>query len=334
MERLLLIEVLQWFMKGFGEQREVGGNPSVGGVSGYHPTGVHGQILRALTASLAMCFLTSTSPSQTNRASDGEADPSGPFSEKAAFSRYAERLRESAIHALEPQVVIPTLSRSNFRSSNKYPWHRGIVTTVFWVGENASVNNPVHNRASSWDSNWMTSYGGYDNPDPAKRRGYYPPNFIPKQNPFYCALPYNDLSKRSHKPEAKLVIPWFKDAYTKDGVSVCRDRWVAISNRSGRICYAQWSDCGPFRTDHHQYVFGKERPSPNLNKGAGLDISPAVRDYLSLGSTDVTDWQFVDFEDVPRGEWSKYGDNNDFVRLTKKLPSRVVASEVPRVITR
>jgi hypothetical protein len=59
-----------------------------------------------------------------------------------------------------------------------------------------------------------------------------------------------------------------------------------------------------------------------------------VRDYLSLGSTDVTDWQFVDFEDVPRGEWSKYGDNNDFVRLEKRLPSRVVASDVPRVITR
>jgi hypothetical protein len=321
-------------MKGIGEQC----NPAekaMGAVETEHQNrGALKNLLRVALTLSVLSLLTGPSQSQTNRASDGESDPSGPFSEKAAFTRYAERLRESAIHALEPQVVIPTLSRSNFRSSSRYPWHRGIVTTVFWVGESATVNNPVHNRSSSWDSNWMISFGGYDNPDPAKRRGYFPPNFIPKQNPFYCALPYNDLAKRSHKPEAKLVIPWFKEAFTRDGVSVCRDRWVAISNRSGRTCYAQWSDCGPFRTDHYQYVFGKERPSPNLNKGAGLDISPAVRDYLSLGSTDVTDWQFVDFEEVPRGEWSKYGDNNDFVRLEKRLPSRVVASDVPRVITR
>jgi hypothetical protein len=34
--------------------------------------------------------------------------------------------------------------------------------------------------------------------------------------------------------------------------------------------------------DYWQYVFGNERPKPTLNKGAGLDVSPAVRDYLGL----------------------------------------------------
>ena len=320
-------------MKGYGEQCRPKGELKDRARTERYRGALHHLFVSTLACMVALAPPASTA--QTNRASDGEPDPSGPFSEKAAFARYAERLRESAIHALEPQVVIPTLSRSNFRSSSKYPWHRAIVTTVFWVGENASVNNPVHNRASSWDSNWMASFGGYDNPDPSKRKGYLPPNFIPRQNPFYCALPYNDITgKRSHKPEAKSVIPWFRSTFTKEGVSVCHDRWVAISNRSGRVCYAQWSDCGPFRTDHHQYVFGTERPSPNLNKGAGLDISPAVRDYLGLASTDVTDWQFVDFEDIPRGEWSKYGDNNDFVKLERRIPSRVVASDVPRVITR
>ena len=48
--------------------------------------------------------------------------------------------------------------------------------------------------------------------------------------------------------------------------------------------YAQWEDCGPFRTDHFQYVFQNERPKPNLNRGAGLDVSPAVRDYLGLAA--------------------------------------------------
>jgi hypothetical protein len=60
-------------------------------------------------------------------------------------------------------------------------------------------------------------------------------------------------------------------------------------------------------------VFGNERPKPNLNKGAGLDVSPAVRDYLRLNETDVTDWRFLDFSEVPRGPWSTLGNNNTFV---------------------
>ena len=40
---------------------------------------------------------------------------------------------------------------------------------------------------------------------------------------------------------------------------------------------------------------------------------PAVRDYLGLQSTDVTDWQFVEVRDVPPGPWRTYGDNNHFV---------------------
>jgi hypothetical protein len=62
-----------------------------------------------------------------------------------------------------------------------------------------------------------------------------------------------------------------------------------------------------------QYVFGNERPKSNLNKGAGLDVSPAVRDYLGLNETDVTKWRFVEFTEVPRGPWSTLGENNTFV---------------------
>ena len=83
------------------------------------------------------------------------------------------------------------------------------------------------------------------------------------------------------KPEAPLVIPWFKRAYTEPGRSVCQHHWIAI-RKGNRTCYAQWEDCGPFRTDHFQYVFQGERPKPNLNHGAGLDVSPAVRDYLGF----------------------------------------------------
>ena len=140
---------------------------------------------------------------------------------------------------------------------------------------------------------------------------YIPVKFTPQQNPFYCALPYNDKAHTGHRPEAPRVVPWFKEAYQGPAVSTCKDRWVAI-RKGNRIAYAQWEDAGPFRTDHWQYVFGNERPKPNLNKGAGLDISPAVRDFLGLKQTDVTDWHFVDFSELPRGPWSTLGENNTF----------------------
>jgi len=269
-----------------------------------------------------------------------------PFSEKAEFIRYAERLRESVLLSLEPEVRIPSQPSfglparqpafSNATVSGRYPWKNKIVTTIFWVGESASTNNPVHNRSSSWDLKWKESFGGFDNPDPTKRRGFFPSGFVPRLNPFYCALPYNDVRVGSHKPEAKQVIPWFKQAFVREGQSVCRDRWIAVRNSSGQVCYAQWSDCGPFRTDHWEYVFGKERPAHNLNGGAGLDVSPAVRDYLKINSIDVTDWKFVEANEIPRGPWSEYGENNDFVQQARRSKDRMAtfSTDAPRVFVR
>jgi hypothetical protein len=211
-------------------------------------------------------------------------------------------------------VYAPTARSYQQVSSVKrqFPWKKDIVTTTFWVGELPTANNPVPNRASSWDANWTQNYGGYDDPNPATRRDMIPIKFTPRQNPFYIALPYNDKARTGHRPEAPQVVPWFKEAYKGPAVSTCKGRWVAI-RKGNKTAYAQWEDAGPFRTDHWQYVFGNERPKPNLNKGAGLDVSPAVRDFLGMQDTDVTDWKFVEFEDVPVGPWARHGDNNTFV---------------------
>jgi hypothetical protein len=253
------------------------------------------------------------------------------------FTRYAMKLRESAISQIEPRVIVPTTSFSSMRAG-RYPWKTNIVTTVFWVGEAAAVNNPVHNRSSSWDLNWAESFGGFDDPNPRARNNFIPVKFIPQQNPFYVALPYNDVTRGASKSEAREVIPWFNQAFEREGKSVCQNRWIAVRNRYGKVAYAQWSDCGPFRTDHWQYVFGNERPKPNLNQGAGLDVSPAVRDYLGLGSKDVTDWKFVEFREVPYGPWSRWGENNTFVQLGRRSGERVVQvnrpQDGPTVITR
>jgi hypothetical protein len=222
---------------------------------------------------------------------------------------------------ITPPTPVSTASSSSSTLA-RFPWRTGIVTTTFWIGENAAPNNPVPNHASSWDPNWMKSYGGVDTPVRDKRADFHPAGFTPQQNPFYIALPYNDVTAKGHKPEAASMIPWFKEAFQEPGKTVLKGRWIAIRFRD-RVAYAQWEDCGPFRTDHAEYVFGNERPKPNLNKGAGLDVSPAVRDYLGMADTDVTDWRFVEFSEVPSGPWSTLGENNTFVQKKRAQEERL-----------
>ena len=175
--------------------------------------------------------------------------------------------------------------------------------------------------ASAWDAKWAEHFGGYDTPDPAARRNFAPVAFVPRLNPFYVALPYNDIAGNRHKPEATDVIPWFRQTVEREGKSVCENRWLAI-RKGARVCYAQWSDVGPFRSDHWEYVFGSDRPKPNAAHSAGLSVSPAVRDYLGLENTDVTDWKFVEARDVPpSGPWAMLGENNTASHFTNRSPS-------------
>ncbi|MFD2255133.1 hypothetical protein ACFSSA_00455 [Luteolibacter algae] len=218
--------------------------------------------------------------------------------------------RREALSGLSDPFGVPEAARvvlenpkDAFRS--EYAWKRNVVTTVFWIGEQPTQNNPTPNDKSAWDQNWQLNYGGYD--DPNQREGFLPKNFIPNLNPFYVALPYNDIGKDfRHRPEAAQVIPWFWERYQGEGISVCKGRWIAI-HHDGRICYAQWEDVGPFETDHYQYVFGNENARSNRNEGAGLDISPAVRDYLKMGSGERVEWKFVEDYEVPEGPWKFNG---------------------------
>src|SRR5262245_21307816 len=238
---------------------------------------------------------------------------------KTKFSKNSEKKKaEDRVLDISSLAFKPgQLASEQLQPGQRYPWKSDIVTTVFWIGEKPSGNNPVPNRRSSWDRDWTKNYGGLDEPNPARRSNYMPVNFTTKQNPFYCSRPYNDKARQGHRPEASRVVPWFQEAYQGPAVSTCKGHWVAI-RKGNRTAYAQWEDAGPFRTDHWQYVFGNERPKPNLNKGAGLDVSPGVRDYLGLKQTDVTDWRFVNFSEVPRGPWSILGENNTFVINARK----------------
>ncbi len=248
---------------------------------------------------------------QINRAADEAAPPE-------TFDAFAARLRRQALQAIEPKVVTP-IEKNATTIPGRYPWKKEISTVLFYVGENGG-------KASAWDKDWAYNFGGFDNPDPSQRRNFMPVAFVPNQNPFYFALPYNDLTGSHHRPEARSAIPWFSHDFERDGKSVCRDRWLAI-RKGNRICYAQWSDVGPGREDHWQYVFGNERPKPKGESGAGLSVSPAVRDYLGLQDSDVTDWKFVEDRDVPVGPWARIGTNNTALARLQGSPSTPLPSD-------
>src|SRR2546430_15202252 len=120
---------------------------------------------------LAACFsLTIVNATQADEQS------TSPYATAADFAKYAMRLREQALLKVEPQVFVPTSSRP---TTQRFPWKINIVTTVFWVGEQAGGNNPVPNYRSSWDLNWTTNYGGFYTPDASSPRNYIPVAFIP-----------------------------------------------------------------------------------------------------------------------------------------------------------
>ena len=237
----------------------------------------------------------------------------------AAGARLTDRLasihesvledRREALPSLSDPFGVPQAARviaerpkDGFRG--RAEWKRNVVSTVFWVGELPTENNPTPNTMSAWDQNWQANFGGYDQPD--RREGYLPAGFIPALNPFYIALPYNDVAKGGvHRPEASRVIPWFWESYRGDGISVCKGRWVAI-HHGGKVCFAQWEDVGPFEVDHWQYVFGKESPRANRNQAAGIDLSPAVRDFLNLRSGATVEWRFANDQEVPGGPWKNW----------------------------
>lgn len=219
-----------------------------------------------------------------------------------------------------PTVVVPTGNRPMDpvrpvapTSRILYPWKLHVTSTIFWIGEQPSERNPTPNNKSSWDQQWSANFGGYDDPNPENRIAshatgeFRPKNFVPKLNPFYIALPYNDVTgSRSHKPEAARVIPWFSRMRPEPGQTVCKGRWVQIY-RGGRSCYGQWEDCGPWETDDWEFVFGNKPPKTSQNGAAGIDLSPAIRDYLGLKSGDKVHWRFVESGQVPYGPWKKYG---------------------------
>jgi hypothetical protein len=171
--------------------------------------------------------------------------------------------------------------------------------TVFWVGESETEDNDhIANFKSAWDANWVAHFGGIDDPD--DRCGFAPCGFKPKENPFYVALPFDDMEESGRRKAVTAVIPWDKPGAKQ---SQLKNRWVAVRTE-GVTCYAQWQDVGPFEKDDADYVFGvAARPKNSKGEAAGIDLSPAVRDCLNVGGIAEVKWRHVEAHEVPHGPW-------------------------------
>ncbi len=266
----------------------------------------------ALTAAFFVAGEMTALQAQTPAKPKSASTPAAPAAKPAASpARPTPKGATGAIGPVAPlpRVYAPVRPRD---AAPKYPWRKNITTTIFWIGETPTENNPTPNHASSWDTRWQLRYGGFDDPNRENRTwDFRPKAFTPGLNPFYIALPFNDLTN----PEIAKLIPWYKARKADGAKSVCQSMWVAIK-AGNKTCFAQWEDCGPFTTDDHKYVFEGKPPSTKGNGGAGLDVSPAVRDFLGISSGVRCDWRFCTEAEVPDGPWKRYGSNNTF--LTKE----------------
>jgi hypothetical protein len=206
-------------------------------------------------------------------------------------------------------------------SGGIYPWHTNIVATVFWVGEVFDPGAPDGSQVvSAYDDAWEQHYGGCDGAVVAGQcqttptdaaNGYFPVQMAPRENPFYLDLPYADFDGDRPKANRTQVVPWARGQPDPGpGVSLMKNRWVKLV-RNGRTCYGQIEDAGPGQYDDVAYVFGANDARPRNRKfnGAGMDVSPALRDCLGFEGLNTADnrvdWQFVEAADVPAGPWTR-----------------------------
>ena len=185
-----------------------------------------------------------------------------------------------------------TLTPTAIAAAEPGPWHYDIVVTNFWVGQVISNASDGSQKVSAYDDNWEANYGGCDGilvngvcqfEQRTAANDYFPTQMTPMQNPFYLDLPLSDRS--------------------------LKNRWVEIQGAGG-TCFGQVEDAGPAVYDDVAYVYGTARPKNTRFNGAGMDVSPALNGCLGFsggvfGASDLVNWRFVDFGDVPPGPWTR-----------------------------
>lgn len=186
--------------------------------------------------------------------------------------------------------------------------HEGVPATTYAIGEEASGRARTK---SAWDSKWQSHFGGVDTPGKRQNQDNWPSGFKPKENPFYAALPYDELTSRGDVKKSAKKIPWYDDKRPPTKTySILKNRWIMVKFGT-RTAYVQWEDVGPGGSDDASYVFEGEAPK---NKTAGIGLSPATMFYLAAKDGDAVDWRFVDADQVPAGPWKTIVTNRQAAR--------------------
>ncbi len=158
-----------------------------------------------------------------------------------------------ASQAIAVETIKPKADPSKAPTStttDSFPTKRNIITTYFWIGQGGTSISSTTNIKSAWDEFWKKNFGGIDCPEDRKdakkfREASLPEKFAPTLNPFYVALPFNDIA---FPKKARAFVPWWSEKeFKKDHLeSQCKGRWVMIKFQN-KVCFAQWEAVGPLR---------------------------------------------------------------------------------------
>ncbi len=207
---------------------------------------------------------------------------------------------ESAYDAVPALPENPAETRTDSAEAVPVSAYHRVIATFFWAGEPASADNSyIANDQSAWDESWAAHFGGFDDPD--DRCGYRPCGFVPRENPFYFALPYDNLDENGNEKPAVSAIPWYDPGAP---IPLLKNRWTQITF-GNKTCYGQWEDVGPYESDDFDYVFGSAPPKNRIDSKAGIDLSPALRDCLGMADNGTVSWRFVAANEVPAGPWKE-----------------------------
>lgn len=215
-------------------------------------------------------------------------------------------------HATAPRVNDEDGPLPGTTAARTYPMHTSVPASVFRIGAQVpGQGDDEQSLRSGWDRDWAAHFGGcdgYGSPGASCRSdlaGRTPPDWfpvalVPKENPYYLGLPYNDLDDLA----GRTASPWARDpGYAKHladpTFSLVKNRWVQVTGTTGS-CYGQVEDTGPGRSDAG-YVLGAARPAHT----PAINLSPALA--RCVGMTDAAaggrvDWAFVDRP--PAGPWT------------------------------
>lgn len=226
-----------------------------------------------------------------------------------------------------------------------YPTHTGIVSTTFWVGEIFDPKRPDGSQVcSTYDSQWAYHWSGVktgtagsgtdcegsptggcdgvpgvnkcDTEARHAENQFFPThsNVVPRENPFYLDLPFDDINDPTAFKQRCQVVPWANDSgyaghCTDTSFSYLKNRWVKLTGPNGHTCYGQIEDAGPGTYHDVAYVFGttNARPANKEYNGAGMDVSPALNSCLGFaeedGENDLVSWSWADAP--PPGPWTR-----------------------------